>query len=83
MTSASRSWGRRAKRLVWPLLALAAVTLGVAAYLFLFCVALESACHMHDADACVRLEHTLRLSRGLAFAAHASLTCAVVIRVKR
>lgn len=71
------------KRLMYPLLALAAVTLVVAAYLFSFGVPLESACHLHDADACVRLEHTLRLSRGLAFAALAFVTCAVVIRVKR
>jgi hypothetical protein len=68
------------KRLTISLLALAAVSLIAAAFFFSFGVPLESACHMHDADACVRLEHTLRFSRGLAFAALAFVTCAVASR---
>jgi hypothetical protein len=65
------------RRLTIALLALATVTLIAAAYLFSFGVPLEAACHMHDASACARLEHTLRLSRGLAFVALAFVGCAV------
>lgn len=51
------------------LLALSAISLLGAAYVFTFGVPLESACHMHDADACVRLEQTMNRARELALLA--------------
>ena len=36
---------------------------------------------MHDADACARLEQTLRLSRGMALGALALVLCALVARI--
>ncbi len=66
------------KRLTIALLTLATLTLAGAAYLYSFGVPLESACHMHDADACARLQQTLRLSRGLGLGALALLLCALV-----
>ena len=69
------------KRLTIALLTLTTLTLVGAAYFFSFGVPLESACHMHDADACARLEQTLRLSRGMALGALALVLCALVARI--
>lgn len=61
-------------------LSLAAVALGVAMYLFGWCVPLESACHMGAAEACERLERTLRAAGWTATGAIACLLAAVIAR---
>ena len=64
------------KSLSIALLCLAALTLVGAGHLYSFCIPLESACHMHDVDACARLEATLRVSGRMALSALALALCA-------
>lgn len=75
------------RRLTIALLALSAVALLGGAYLFTFCVPLESACHLHDDNACARLVQTMSQARALAVIAAALLVAAVaqslVRRIRR
>ncbi len=68
-------------RLTISLLSLSAISALCATYLFTFGVPLESACHMHDAAACVRLAETMGRARVLALVAVALLLGAIIKRV--
>ena len=58
----------------------AAAGLLVAGYLFSFCVPLESACHMDNAEACVVLARSLRTSAYVAALAMALSAMGFVAR---
>lgn len=69
-------------RLTIALLSLSAISALGAAYLFTFGVPLESACHMHDAAACVRLAETMGRAQALALVAVALLVGALIERIR-
>ncbi|MDB4934032.1 MAG: hypothetical protein JWP87_1004 [Labilithrix sp.] len=52
----------------------------VAAYLYSFCMLLESGCHAGDASACARLAGTLRGSMWTAAGAVACVACGFALR---